>query len=306
MRPDQPRNSPISRRQFLAGVGAVTAGGTAGMTGINRLRSAPSSFDIEVSIFTCESLAQESIADGYDPLHGARVVESLVHHMVPTLSTSSTDINVDVTVSETLIPERIINKDNMTVTLNAFQTYLELGRVDDTSAHSNLLLYDGSGGSSRLAGKATVPIWDLPIQRLPASVFVNGNRLFEYTPETAPLGLHVAADTDLVTPVHEIGHNLGFHHDEGHATTDREWAEQHIRGSIPDYAERWTSDPDERVVYSTIMQNTYPRGDYGGTENAFGQRIPEVSATDTVATLPTFNPELDPSHLYHANFQLDI
>lgn len=300
---NQDTRFPVTRRRMIVGAGGTASLFAAGVLGGTAIQSPPSEITVEVSLFTSEIVADRAVEDGQERLHAAAITERLTQHMVPTLSTNETTVEVDVTIVEEEVPESV-NEDGPSETLNSFKAYLEhRASNDQISTHSNLLLTDGSNLTGMLAGQGNIPNWDSPVRSMPRATFLSAPQLHDYELDEVELGLHVAGDRDLITPVHEIGHNLGFHHGDGYATTDDDWADEHARGDIPYYAEDWTDE--DRAVYTTIMMNGYITSDYDGTENNFGEQLPEASMTsDTIATLPTFNPDLDATHLHNTRLRL--
>lgn len=291
-----------SRREILVGASGIASAAGLNFATTKKLRTTPETFTVDISLFTAETVTTVATDAHRDPFHAAHVTKTVVNHVLPTLSTEETTISADVTIVETPVPDDIHGEDSES-TLFAFREYLSNTAPDEhVATHSNLLLGDLPGAEGHASGTGFVPAWNFPLTKPRAAVVVSSLPLLSIDRDTAALGLYTGGDAVLVPPIHEIGHNLGLDHHDGHATTDDSWATDHIRGPVPEPAEEYLANT--RTIYTTIMLDEYPRLGAGGETNNFGARIPTANEDDSIAVLPTFNPKLDLSHLYNTTLDL--
>lgn len=301
-----------TRRQTLFGAAAVGAG-VAGISQISdwlylpksktaQLSGPPESAEVEVNIYTTESLGEISVANSVSKTHCAQIAKIASDYFLRTLN-PSVEVSPNIKVIEEMVPDSVINRDDFSDTYERIGEYIH--EETNPAKHSNLLLLGSNEvyEDIELQGKGRVPEWELVKPGRRHSVYLEAQNLlnFRIDKQESKIYKHPQkplyepnTENSVTVPVHEIGHNLGLNHLDGFATTDHDWVVENSPYHIPRQAFQNLDNP----VFTTPM--LIPYSDYAGKENNFGKKIVDVDPENhQVVRLPFFNPDIDLSHLYH-------
>ena len=327
----------LSRRQSLAGIGGFTIGMNTGAVYRSLSNSQPDTITIDISLFTTERHlrnAPQTRLYSDEPNHAARVVQKLLQIAIPTLSTEETTVTPDVTIQETPVPDSIHEPTSREIH-HAFNSYLLHERHEEIATHSNLLLTSQDTETER-SGFATIRSEKSPLKRVQTAVFTDSLELYKISMDYATFRPYRTYEKNILVPLHEVGHNLGFDHKDGHVTDDPEWIAEHEQSfNQPSSHGKRTRGRDtnveiplsERKKHRGRKNSTDP-GHLGrntkraksngttdtlqtvyatvmansytrkleGTTNNFGDQWPELDHRPS-RTLPLFNPALNADHL---------